>query len=236
LTPGISKIKPDFEINDVKFWKRPQSGVQYLVGVDPATGTGEDFTVITVWEFPAMEQVAMYRSNTMSSAKVYPILKNLLKFLERTGSQVYFSIENNGVGEGLLALYEADENPPLMSEMISETGKDRQGVTTTGKSKMRCCLNLKELIEKRTMTIKSELMLKELKKFVRRAAGYSAQNGATDDIISSTLIVLRILEEISSYDQAAFDTLRAVEDSPWSEADVIHYDEEDPDHGPMPFI
>jgi hypothetical protein len=236
LTPIVRKNKPEFEINDVKFWKRPQSGVQYLVGVDPATGTGEDFTVITVWEFPSMEQVAMFRSNTMSSATVYPVLKNLLKFLERTGSTVYFSIENNGVGEGLIALYEADETPPMASEMISEPGKNRQGVTTTGKSKMRACLNLKELVEKRKMTIRSELLLKEMKEFTRRAAGYAARRGSTDDIISSVLIVLRILEEIASFEQEAFDKIRATDDYTWSESDVVRYNEDDPDDGPMPLI
>lgn len=234
LTPQIMKLKPEFEINDVKFWKRPQGGVSYLVGVDPATGSGEDFTVINVFEFPSMEQVAMFRSNTMSSATVYPILKNLLKFLERTGSTVYFSIENNGVGEGLIALYEADENPPMASEMVSETGAKRVGMTTTGKSKMRACLNLKELMEKGTIHIRSNILLQEMKEFTRRAGSYSARRGSTDDCVSATLITLRILEEISSFEQEAFDKLRATDEYSWSEADVHHYDENDPDDAPMP--
>lgn len=236
LTPTVMASIPQFDINGVRFWKKPRSGVSYLVGVDPATGTGEDFTVINVFEFPSMEQVAMFRSNTMSSAKIYPVLKNLLKFLERSGSQVYFSIENNGVGEGLLALYEADERPPQGSEMISETGKSRLGIATTGQSKMRACLNLKELIESGNLTIKSQVLLTELKEFSRRGANYEARRGSTDDCVSSVLIVLRILEEISSFEQAAFNKLRAVEDYEWGSGDVTYYDEDDPDQAPMPII
>lgn len=236
MTKPIDLIVPKFKINDVVFWHKPRAGVSYLVGVDPATGSGEDFTVINVFEFPSMQQVAMYRSNTMSSAKVYPILKNILLMLERTGSQVYFSIENNGVGEGLLALYEADERPPMNAEMISETGKNRMGVATTGKSKIRSCLNMKEMIEKGTLKISSKLLLHELKQFTRRSGSYSARAGSTDDIVSSVLIVMRILEEISSFEQEAFDHLRSADDAEWSSSDIQTYDENDPDDGPMPFV
>lgn len=239
ITKQLEEVKPEFEVNDVVFWERPKAGVTYLVGVDPATGTGEDFTVMTVYEFPSMKQVAIFRSNTMSSAKVYPILKNLLKMLERTGSTVYFSIENNGVGEGLIALFEADETPPESAEFISEAGKDRLGVTTSGKSKIRSCLSLKELLERGTLSIKSKLLLQELKAFTRHAGSYAAQKGSTDDAVSATLIVMRILEEISTFEQQAFDTLRAVDDYKWNEGDVIRYDdydEDDPDSAPLPMI
>ena len=84
----------------------------YLVGVDPATGSGEDFSVITIFEFPSMIQVAEYRSNTMSTNDLYGVLKNLLVYLESMETMVYFSVENNGVGEGIISLYEADEEPP----------------------------------------------------------------------------------------------------------------------------
>ena len=234
ITKIIEDVKPEFEINGVVFWERPKSGVTYLVGVDPATGSGEDFTVLSCWEFPTMRQIAEFRSNTMSSAKVYPVLCNLLKMLERTGSTVYFSIENNGVGEGLIALYEADENPPSTAEFVSEAGKNRQGMVTTGKSKIRSCLALKELIERSAMHLKSKLLLQELKSFTRKSGSYAAQSGSTDDCVSASLIVMRILEEISSFEQEAFDTLRATDDYTWTEDDVTRYDEEDPDDAPLP--
>ena len=235
LTAVVDKYHPEFEINGVTFWARPKAGVTYLVGVDPATGSGEDFTVLTVFEFPAMEQVAQFRSNTMSSATVYPVLKNLLKFLERTGSTVYFSVENNGVGEGIISLFEADETPPSTAEFISETGKKRYGMTTTKKAKIKACLSMKELIDKGNMHIKSRMLLQELKEYSRKGGSYAARAGSTDDCVSGVLIVMRILEEISTFEQAAFDTLRKVDDYSWGEDDVSHYDE-DGDDGPLPGI
>jgi len=63
------------------------------------------------------------------------------------------------------------------------------------------------MIQRRTMEILSPAMITEIKHFVRREGTYKAKQGATDDLISSALIVLRLLEEISSFDQDAYDKI-----------------------------
>lgn len=229
LTKAIQDITPSYRMRDVIFWKKPEKDRTYLVGVDPATGSGEDFTVFEVVEFPAMKQIAEFRSNTMSSAEAYVILKNLLKYLQSVGgTTIYFSIENNGVGEGMIALYEADEKPPERAEFVSETGKSRYGMTTTGKSKMRACLNLKEMIEKNTLKIVSPILLQELKEYTRKSGSYDHRPGSTSDCISAMLIVMRLLLEIGTYEQDAFDKLHSFEDDEWTDDD---YSE---DSSPLP--
>ena len=230
LTKTIMQIKPEFTMLEVTFWRKPEPNKTYLVGMDPSTGSGNDFTVIEVFEFPAMVQVAEFRSNTMSSAEAYVVLKNILKYLESTGSNVYFSVENNGVGEGIIALFEADEHPPEYSEFVSEQGKGRYGMTTTGKSKMRACLNLKEMIEKNTLKFVSHMLLQELKEYTRKAGAYAARAGSTDDCIAACLVVMRLLLEIGSFEQTAFDKLHYIEDESWSDSDYMEND----DDGPMP--
>ena len=229
LSKAIEDIKPAFAMRDVIFWKKPEQNKTYFVGVDPATGSGEDFTVFEVFEFPSMHQVAEFRSNTMSSAEAYVVLKNLLRYLEATNSTVYFSVENNGVGEGIIALHEADESPPAFSEFVSEPGKGRYGMTTTGQKKMRACLNLKEMIEKNTIKVVSPILVQELKEYSRKAGAYAARAGSTDDCISACLIVMRMLLEVGSYEQEAFDKLHSFEDDSWSDDDFI-----DGDDAPMP--
>lgn len=229
LTKAIANISPEFKMREVTFYRKPEPNKTYLVGMDPATGSGNDFTVIEVFEFPSMIQVAEFRSNTMSSAEAYIVLKNILKYLESTGSNVYFSVENNGVGEGIIALFEADERPPEYAEFVSESGKGRYGMTTTGKSKMRACLNLKEMIEKNTLKLVSQMLLRELKEYARKAGSYSARSGSTDDCISACLIIMRLLLEIGSFEQTAFDKLHYVEDESWSDTDYVEDDD-----GPMP--
>lgn len=231
LTNTIKNIKPAFEIRDVIFWKEPLPNHTYLIGVDPSTGSGKDFSAIEVYEFPSMEQVAEYRSNSVSSTSIYQVLRNILFYFEKKESAVYFSVENNGVGEGIISLFEADEHPPLTAEFVSETGKERRGITTTAKSKMRCCLSLKEMIEKGTIGIKSTIMLQEIKEFVRKRGAYEARRGSTDDSVAATLVAIRLMEEISTYDQDAYNKLFSQEYNEWSEGE--YNDTSDPD--PMVF-
>lgn len=222
LTAAIKDIKPVGTIGDVVFFKQPQQNGTYLVGVDPATGSGADYAAIQVFDFPSLEQVAEWRSNTMSSVMTYHQLKKVLALLEKVNANVYFSVENNGVGEAIIALYEADENPPETAEFVSETGQNRKGMTTTGKSKMSACLLMKEMIERAAMKVNSQITLAEMKMFTRKAGSYAAKVGGTDDNISACLIVLRLLSEISTYDQDAYDKLYAHAYKP-----VDDYDEND---------
>jgi len=224
LTSEIEKVFPKKTIKDVVFWDNVRAGETYLLGVDPATGNGEDFSVITVFHFPSLVQVAEYRSNTMSTNDLYGILKNILVYMEKEQATVYFSVENNGVGEGVIALYEADENPPDAAEFVSEEGNGKRGMTTTSRTKMRACVNLKEMLEKHNLHIKSRLLLAELKSYVRTRGAYAAQAGSTDDIISAVLIVIRLVEEIASYDQLAFDKLYTADYDEWSQDDYDGYD------------
>lgn len=236
-TKRVEQVKPLFEIRDVFFWKKIERGRTYLIGVDPSSGSGEDFSVITVYVFPEMDQVAEFRQNTMSPPKVYNTLKNIIRYIEKGGGTVYFTVENNGVGEGVISLYEADEHPIETAEFISEEGAKRYGVTTTHKSKMRACVNFKEMYEKYNLKINSLYLLKELKSFVRKSGSYEAQLGATDDSVSATLLVVRLLEEIATYDQHAYDKLHAYSEDNWfaNDEDESHYDEQNPDHAPLPF-
>jgi len=144
--------------------------------------------------------------------------------MEKEQATVYFSVENNGVGEGVIALYEADENPPDAAEFVSEEGNGKRGMTTTSRTKMRACVNLKEMLEKHNLHIKWRLLLAELKSYVRTRGAYAAQAGSTDDIISAVLIVIRLVEEIASYDQLAFDKLYTADYDEWSQDDYDGYD------------
>ena len=234
LTEQTQGIKPVATAGELMFYKHPKPGVTYLVGMDPATGSGNDYSTIQVIEFPAMEQIAEWRSNTASSVYAYQQLRKMLKILEKTQSQIYFSVENNGVGEAIVALFEADEVPPETAEFMSESGQKRQGMTTTGKSKIKACISLKEMVERRALTLRSPALVAELKCFIRKAGSYAAKPGATDDLISGTLIALRLLEEIASFDQDAYNALYSHTYSEYDgDTEYREYSEND---SPLPFI
>jgi hypothetical protein len=227
-----------------KFWKRLSKDKTYLVGVDPATGSGEDYTVFEVFEFPGLEQVLEYRSNTISSPIAYIQLKNLLLFLENFSNDVYFSIESNGVGAGMISLYEADESPPIYSHFVTESGSKKLGMFTTAPTKIRAALRFKELFERNHMTLHSPVLFHEMKNYARKDGAYGAVTGANDDTISAVLIVIRILQEMASYDDNAYAKMYLV-DSEIEMKEKWNYDEsikdkmiekEQEEYTPLPFI
>lgn len=207
ITPYVEQVQAFGVMDEIVWYKEPMPHTTYLVGLDPATGNGRDNSAIEVFEFPSMDQVAEYRSNTMSPAYIYTRLKRVLTRLHKCEATAYYTVENNGAGQAIIALMEADENPPETAEFISETGKNKQGMVTTARSKVRACIAMKEMIERGALVIRSRVLLKELKEFVRKRHGYEARSGSTDDQISALLLVVRLVEEMSQFDQDAYDVM-----------------------------
>lgn len=207
------KIEADelikFTVNNDKFqfFKKLVKDATYLVGVDPSTGSGNDNGVIQVFEFPAMEQVLEFTVNTLSPQVFYTELKALLNFLGKASEEIYFSVENNGVGQGILAAYEGDQDPP-MAALVSE--KDKVGFNSNVKTKLRACLQFKEAFERNRMTLNSPQLLTELKSFIRHQGSYAAHTGATDDRIMGCMIVFYIIQQISMNNVHAYDMIYSV--------------------------
>lgn len=206
LTRKIEKIP--YVKNPLGFlmWEQIKERGTYLVSVDPATGSGNDFTSIEVFSFPDLNQVMEYRSNTTSTKTVYGHIKKLLEYLEKKQCFVYFSLENNTIGEGLISLYEVDETFPNNVDVISgDEDKNRIGFRTDKKAKLRSAMALKSLVETGKITVRSRELLQEMKNYIRKGGSYEAQVGGTDDAISAMMIMCRMLLEISSFDDSAYD-------------------------------
>jgi hypothetical protein len=212
----ISPVKPITENMGFKFWTNDIGGrgKTYLVGLDPATGNGKDFTVIEVFEFPKMTHVAELRTNTVNIPLVYAKLKWLFKFLRKPDggkgrAEIIWSFERNGVGEALVALIQNDDSPDggiyLDGVDLYNENPVRLGCYTTGKSKMLSCMQLKNLVEKGPtgINIKSDLLLYELQNFVAAGGTFQAKEGCTDDAISALSIVMKTLSRLASYDEKA---------------------------------
>ena len=50
------------------------------------------------------------------------------------------------------------------------------------------------------MTLNSRSLITELKNFVALGGSYQAKIGETDDLVTSSLLVVRILQQLSSFD------------------------------------
>lgn len=196
-----------------KFWKAPEEigglGKTYMVSIDPATGTGKDFSVIEVFDFPNMEQIAEWRSNEINIPLLYAKVKWVLNYLsqmkDRGRADVVWTFERNGIGEAMCALYINDEKIPEHPELYSDTA-GRYGVYTSGKTKILSCLQMKTLIEKVTGGFKlhSDILLFELKNFVAKGGTYEGKKGSTDDCVSALIGITRLLKRLADYNDEAF--------------------------------
>jgi hypothetical protein len=198
-----------------RFWKDVGGANKtYLVGVDPATGNGKDFTAIQVVEFPSLEQVAELRLNNVNIPLIYAKIKWLLKELRkpdqnRRRAEVVWSFERNGVGEALVAMIQNDDSPDGGTyldgvERYDET-PGKFGTYTTGKSKLVTCMQMKNLVERinNGLKINSDILLFELKNFVAKGGSYEAKIGATDDTIMAMAVVMKLMHRLSHYDEKA---------------------------------
>ena len=61
------------------------------------------------------------------------------------------------------------------------------------------------------MQIYSGAMISELKGFVATGSTYKAKVGETDDLISATLLVIRIMSVLRDWDPRVYNTFKSME-------------------------
>ena len=208
----LTGIDPVEKQGQIRWYKQPQKDHTYIVALDPSLGTGSDPAAIQVFEMPGLKQVAEWSHNRTIVQRQVIILKEICQHITDIVGQnnVYYSVENNTLGEAaLVAISEiGEENIPgiFLTEPV-RTGnarRHRKGFTTTNKSKLAACAKFKSLVETRRLTISSKLLISELKTFVASGQSYSAKIGEHDDLVMATLLVIRMIQLLQSFD-AGFD-------------------------------
>ena len=186
-------------------------------------GTGGDNAAITVWEAPSMEQVAeWYHNKTPIEGQMKVLRQILLELWESGKPEIYWSIESNTLGEAALVIIRdtGEENFPgvFLSEKRSDGGnRKRKGFTTTNRNKQKSCARLKQWIETGQMGIHSEPMITELKNFIAKGSTYQAKEGCRDDLVSSMLVFVRMMEYIAKWDEGVSDAINSNIDDEYGE-------------------
>ena len=62
------------------------------------------------------------------------------------------------------------------------------------------------------MLIKSKPLISELKGFVATGSSYQAKSGLTDDLVSATLLSLRMMTVLKDWDPRVYNTFNQAED------------------------
>ena len=216
---------PNFvERNGFRFWEDFQEGAEYVIGVDPGTGTGGDNSTIQCFKFPELTQAAEFMNNRLPTPMFTGKLVWLLKEIEKAGAESYYSVENNGVGEGVIATLQQLEDiveEDIPGTMIHDSGRTVRGLTTTPRKKLAACMELKNLLDRSSpkLHVKSRRTITELKFYIRKGPSFEARIGATDDLVAALLIMLRVTKVAAEHDLEAFDQIYSMDEEILGELD-----------------
>jgi hypothetical protein len=184
-------------------------------------GTGGDNAAIEVYELPSYKQVAEWQHNQTAIPGQSRVLADICKYIEtETGNTngIYWSVENNGIGEAALLVINdfGEENIPglFVSEPMRKghVRKFRKGFNTTHGTKITACSRLKTMVEGEKMSVSSKPLISELKNYIASGSSYQAKPGASDDLISATLLAIRMMAVLKDWDPRIYNTFNQAED------------------------
>jgi hypothetical protein len=213
----------------VRWYQEPRRDSIYVVALDPSLGTGGDPAAIQVFEAGTTRQIAEWQHNRTTIPEQIRILADVVRELHAVvgdEKQIYYSVENNTIGEAaLISIAEfGEENIPgyfLSDSSVVGQRRFRRGFNTTAKAKLTACNKLKILVESGRMQLASRRLISELKTFVAHGVSYAAKPGETDDLVMGTILAVRMMMLLQEYH---------------SELDSQMRDHGDTVIEPMPFI
>lgn len=209
---------PLLKMGQVRWYKKPTAGNMYVLALDPSLGTGGDFSGIQVFELPNFTQVAEWQHNLTPIQGQVKICRDILRYIQTeigmdNSTSIYWSVENNTVGESALVVVENLGEETFPGLFLSEPArkghvkKFRKGFNTTFGNKISSCARMKYLIEEDKMIINSRSLLSELKTFIASGTSFRAKNGQHDDLVSALLLIVRMSVVLSEWDPHVFETL-----------------------------
>ena len=208
-----------FKMGQVRWWRKPEAGKLYLIALDPSLGTGGDYGAIEVFQMPEMIQIAEWQHNVTPIQQQVKIFRDILIYIAgeiggESYNQIYWSVENNTVGESALVVIAnlGEETFPglFLSEPMRKghVKKFRKGFNTTFGNKISTCAKIKYLIEEGKMTLNSRPLISELKTFIAAGTSFKAKAGQHDDLVAALLLIVRMSLVLAEWDPAVFELMR----------------------------
>jgi hypothetical protein len=230
---GFDAINPIEKKGQVRWYEKLRDGRSYCVALDPSMGTGGDDAAIQVLELPTLKQVAEWQHNKSTVEVQIKVLRSILMEIAHRApkADIYWTVENNTLGEACLVVIRdtGEERFPgtFMHDPNRHLGpKKRKGYNTTHRTKLEACAKFKSLVESDKMKLNSKNLVHELKYFIAKGNGYEASVGEKDDLIDAMLLIIRMVQHISQWDDDLQNQMSG---------DIGGRFEEEPDH-PLPML
>jgi len=227
----LESYDPIEKIGHVRWYEKPKKGNIYVVGLDPSLGTGRDPAAIQVFNANTLVQVAEWTHNKTPIPQQIKTMVEIVEYINsivEDPTNIYYSVENNTIGEAALISISDYGEERIQGVFLSDPKatrmpgvRKRKGFNTTAKSKIAACAKIKNLIETKRLKISSRALVSELKNFVGIGNSYAAKPGETDDLVMSTILVVRMLQHLQNYHAELADQVT---------------DHDDEKREPLPFI
>ena len=179
-------------------YEAPKKGNIYAICVDTSRGDEQDYHAMSVIDCTKMpyRQVAKFKNNTLS----YQVFPHYIKKVGDMYNEALVLFEINDLGQAVAeVLHEELEYGNILS--VSNRGKRGQkadggfgsgkvqmGVRMSYQIKKMGCTILKDMIENDKLIIQDFDTISEFSTFVARGAGYEANEGYNDDLISTLVL------------------------------------------------
>lgn len=221
---GMEGKTPLMNMGQARWYKKPTADNLYILSLDPSLGTGGNSAAIQVLELPTFNQIGEWQHNLTPIQGQIKVLRDMCKYIaeeigEESAGNIYWSIENNTVGEaGLVCIRDiGEENFPglFLSEPVRKghVRKFRKGFNTTHGTKIATSARLKYLIESGKMKVNSKPLITELKGFISTGITFKAKSGEQDDLVSSMLLAVRMSQVLADWDSRVFESISTSETS-----------------------
>ena len=211
-------VEPKHKTGQVRWYADPKPGMIYTVALDPSLGTGGDPAAIQVFEANTTKQVAEWKHNKTPIPAQIRILASIVNEVAekcKSTTNVYYSVENNTIGEAALISIEEYGEQNIDGVFLSEprgrkngSRRFRKGFNTTNSSKLAAAAKLKTLVEKKTMVVGSKPLITEFKHFVAIGNSFAAKPGEHDDLVMSLLLTIRMFSVLKDYHKELTGQLR----------------------------
>lgn len=201
---------------DYWIWEYPDYTKSYMVVADVARGDGQDFSTFHVFDIEAASQVAEFKS------KVPPKeFGNLLVGVASEYNNALLVVENANIGWSTIEqiiereyanLYyssksDQDTVESYMTKM--EKGNLTPGFTMSMRTRPLVIAKMMDYIRERSVTIKSQRLLKEMRVFVWKNGKAQAQTNYNDDLVMAFATGLYVRDTALRLRQQGMDLSRA---------------------------
>lgn len=216
-----------------RWYEEIKPGTSYGVILDPSEGVERDDACVQVWEFPSMIQVAEWNSNQADQAEqskmLYRVIRRIYKIQQNdpdhnSRSQIYYSVECNGIGMGILTALELEYEYKIPGYLVDSESNKLRGIRMTAPIKKTRALDMASLIERNIFLPRSRHLVSQLKTFVRKREGvYCAKEGSKDDLVMACILMMQLIEELRVQDDEIQDRLMMEVTDKFDTTDVEDY-------------